>query len=294
MGFFSRVPIELPEAGRPIIPSVANWGVSTTMTVAFGHGVAEPPLSIVRGTAATVNGGFLLRPTLVAGQAASADATDGAPDAGQTIPPDAERLISAANSDILRKILRLDVAKGTGQKAESPGYYVGGKTGTAEKIGPHGGYLKHVNVSAFTGIFPMNAPRYAIYVMLDSPKPTAQTHGWTTAGWNAAPTASHMITRIAPMLGLFPDTQHETAIEAALAIPMKPAVPRGYRALGPGNDPGTARLHEHERETEATAHPRGHAARSHDAAQAAQLAGHTEHAANDLPGPPGHRVHDRG
>ncbi|MBL7240198.1 penicillin-binding protein 2 [Komagataeibacter rhaeticus] len=294
MGFFSRVPIELPEAGRPIIPSGANWGVSTTMPVAFGHGVAEPPLSIVRGTAATANGGFLLRPTLVAGQAASADATDGAPDAGQTIPPDAERLISAANSDILRKILRLDVAKGTGQKAESPGYYVGGKTGTAEKIGPHGGYLKHVNVSAFTGIFPMNAPRYAIYVMLDSPKPTAQTHGWTTAGWNAAPTASHMITRIAPMLGLFPDTQHETAIEAALAIPMKPAVPRGYRALGPGNDPGTARLHEHERETEATAHPRGHAARSHDAAQAAQLAGHTEHAANDLPGPPGHRVHDRG
>ncbi|AHI25911.1 Peptidoglycan glycosyltransferase [Komagataeibacter xylinus E25] len=236
------------------------------MTVAFGHGVAEPPLSIVRGTAATANGGFLLKPTLVAADTAQDADAPSATDTPPGVPAGAERLISAANSDILRRILRLDVVKGTGQKAESPGYYVGGKTGTAEKIGPHGGYLKHVNVSAFTGIFPMNAPRYAIYVMLDSPRPTAQTHGWTTAGWNAAPTASHMITRIAPMLGLFPDTQHEAAIEASLAIPMKPAVPRGYRALGPGYDPGTAHLHEHEHETTA------HAAHVHAARKATSTA----------------------
>ncbi|WP_182356941.1 peptidoglycan D,D-transpeptidase FtsI family protein [Komagataeibacter europaeus] len=283
MGFFSRVPIELPEAGRPIVPSVHNWGVSTTMTVAFGHGVAEPPLSIVRGTAATANGGFLLKPTLLApdtaGQQADAPPAPDATDTPPGMPASAERLISAANSDILRRILRLDVAKGTGQKAESPGYYVGGKTGTAEKIGPHGGYLKHVNVSAFTGIFPMNAPRYAIYVMLDSPKPTAQTHGWTTAGWNAAPTASHMITRIAPMLGLFPDTQHAATIEASLAIPMRPAVPRGYRALGPGYDPGTAHLHEHEREVTGHAgHP--HAARK--ATSTAQVPARDLHASNDV------------
>ncbi|AZV38287.1 peptidoglycan D,D-transpeptidase FtsI family protein [Komagataeibacter xylinus] len=290
MGFFSRVPIELPEAGRPIIPSVHNWGVSTTMTVAFGHGVAEPPLSIVRGTAATANGGFLLRPTLVAAQ--SPTATDAPTDADAAMPADAERLISAANSDILRRILRLDVAKGTGQKAESPGYYVGGKTGTAEKIGAHGGYLKHVNVSAFTGIFPMNAPHYAIYVMLDSPKPTAQTHGWTTAGWNAAPTAAHMITRIAPMLGLFPDTQHEAAIEASLAIPMRPAVPRGYRALGPGYDPGTARLHEHEHETA----PRAAAARTHAARDVTEAApaSHALHARNEAGRAPGHHQRERG
>ncbi|MBL7233499.1 peptidoglycan D,D-transpeptidase FtsI family protein [Komagataeibacter oboediens] len=289
MGFFSRVPVELPEAGRPIIPSVHNWGVSTTMTVAFGHGVAEPPLSIVRGTAATANGGFLLRPTLVAAEASHDGTTPDAPDAAPGMPADAERLISAANSDILRKILRLDVAKGTGQKAESPGYYVGGKTGTAEKIGPHGGYLKHVNVSAFTGIFPMNAPRYAIYVMLDSPKPTAQTHGWTTAGWNAAPTASHMITRIAPMLGLFPDTQHTAAIEASLAIPMKPAVPRGYRALGPGYDPGTAHLHEHEREATGR-----HAHTSRGTADTAQVPARNLHARNDVDSLPAPHLRNRG
>ncbi|MBV0889568.1 penicillin-binding protein 2 [Komagataeibacter oboediens] len=289
MGFFSRVPVELPEAGRPIIPSVHNWGVSTTMTVAFGHGVAEPPLSIVRGTAATANGGFLLRPTLVAAEASHDGTTPDAPDAAPGMPADAERLISAANSDILRKILRLDVAKGTGQKAESPGYYVGGKTGTAEKIGPHGGYLKHVNVSAFTGIFPMNAPRYAIYVMLDSPKPTAQTHGWTTAGWNAAPTASHMITRIAPMLGLFPDTQHTAAIEASLAIPMKPAVPRGYRALGPGYDPGTAHLHEHERGATGR-----HAHTSRGTADTAQVPARNLHARNDVDSLPAPHPRNRG
>ncbi|PYD47824.1 peptidoglycan D,D-transpeptidase FtsI family protein [Novacetimonas pomaceti] len=248
MGFFSRVPIELPEAGRPIVPSTHNWGISTVMTVAFGHGVAEPPLAIVRGTAATANGGFLLKPTLLLHDQDRTPGGSPAPDASDAAAPvpGAERLISAANSTILRKILRLDVAGGTGKSAESPGYFVGGKTGTAEKIGAHGGYLKHVNVSAFTGIFPMNAPRYAVYVMLDSPKATPQTHGWTTAAWNAAPTASHIITRIAPMMGLFPDTTHQQAIESSLFIPMRPAVPHGYRALGPGNDPGTAHMQQAE------------------------------------------------
>ncbi|ACI52906.1 Peptidoglycan glycosyltransferase [Gluconacetobacter diazotrophicus PA1 5] len=246
MGFFSPAPIELPEAGRPIVPQTRNWGISTVMTVGFGHGVAEPPLAIVRGTAATVNGGLLLHPTLLARDDAGTDAPaapssdpsptePGAPAAAGT------RVISPEISALLRRILRLDVTQGTGKSAESPGYFVGGKTGTAEKIGPHGGYLKHVNVAAFTSIFPMNAPRYAVYVMLDSPKATPQTHGWTTAAWNAAPTVSKIVTRIGPMLGLFPNTANAQAIDEALAIPMEPAVPRGYRALGPGNDPGDPR-----------------------------------------------------
>ncbi|WP_373320247.1 peptidoglycan D,D-transpeptidase FtsI family protein [Gluconacetobacter sacchari] len=270
MGFFAPVPIELPEAGRPIVPQTRNWGISTVMTVGFGHGVAEPPLAIVRGTAATVNGGILLRPTLMARdgeQAADEQAgnarpipavAEGAPPVltpaalatpAQAAPetadasamPGAQRVISPEISALLRRILRLDVTKGTGKTAESPGYFVGGKTGTAEKIGPHGGYLKHVNVSAFTSIFPMNAPRYAVYVMLDSPKATPQTHGWTTAAWNAAPTVSKIVTRIGPMLGLFPNTTNPQAVDDALAIPLQPAVPRGYRPLGPGNDPGDPR-----------------------------------------------------
>ncbi len=271
MGFFAPVPVELPEAARPLVPR--QWGLATTMTVGFGHGVAEPPLAIVRGTAATVNGGILVTPTLLDQEDPAPPAPDASPaeefEQGvqsaalrQTLPtlatgtgapmpeapviPQGVRVLSESNSALLRRLLRLDVTQGTGRTAESPGYFVGGKTGTAEKIGPHGGYLKHVNISAFTSIFPMNAPRYAVYVMLDSPQPTPQTHGWTTAGWNAAPTVSRVISRIGPMLQIFPDVEHAAQIDAQLAIPMHPAVPRGVRPLGPGNDPGDPRKLEAE------------------------------------------------
>lgn len=271
MGFFAPVPVELPEAARPLVPR--QWGLATTMTVGFGHGVAEPPLAIVRGTAATVNGGILVTPTLLDQEDPAPPAPDASPaeefEQGvqsaalrQTLPtlptgtgapmpeapviPQGVRVLSESNSALLRRLLRLDVTQGTGRTAESPGYFVGGKTGTAEKIGPHGGYLKHVNISAFTSIFPMNAPRYAVYVMLDSPQPTPQTHGWTTAGWNAAPTVSRVISRIGPMLQIFPDVEHAAQIDAQLAISMHPAVPRGVRPLGPGNDPGDPRKLEAE------------------------------------------------
>ncbi|GAN91635.1 cell division transpeptidase FtsI [Gluconobacter frateurii M-2] len=264
MGFFNRVPVELPEAGRPLVPASKNWGISTVMTVGFGHGVAEPPLAIVRGTAATVNGGILLKPTLVARDqqdeaqtpdaklrpvAYKPDETDNGNDIGAQTPV-GTRVLSEKTSALLRKLLRLDVTVGSGKSAEVPGYYVGGKTGTAEKIGAHGGYLKHVNVSAFTSVFPMNNPHYAVYVMLDSPQGTAATHGWTTAAWNAAPTVKKIISRVGPILNQFPDTANKDAIEASLAIPMNPSVPTGYRALGPGNDPGDPRNQAHSSKTQ--------------------------------------------
>ncbi|MXV44665.1 penicillin-binding protein 2 [Saccharibacter sp. 17.LH.SD] len=231
MGFLNRVPIELPEAGRPIVPSRKNWGYTTVMTVGFGHGVAEPPLAIVRGTAATGNGGFLITPTLLARNHDNDDVV-----MSDTIGP---RVLSEKTSNTLRRILRLVVTKGIGKRAESPGYFVGGKTGTAEKISAHGTYLKNVNITAFTGLFPVNAPRYALYVMLDAPKPTAETHGWTTAGWIAAPTFSKIVTRTAPMLGLFPpDPARAAQIEEQLAIPLIPPIPRGAHAFGPGHEAG--------------------------------------------------------
>ncbi|MFT8769807.1 MAG: penicillin-binding protein 2 [Gluconobacter cerinus] len=264
MGFFNRVPVELPEAGRPLVPASKNWGLSTVMTVGFGHGVAEPPLAIVRGTAATVNGGILLKPTLVARDQQDEsqtpdpkvrpvvykpDEADSGDDIGAQTPV-GTRVLSEKTSALLRKLLRLDVTLGSGKSAEVPGYYVGGKTGTAEKIGAHGGYLKHVNVSAFTSVFPMNNPHYAVYVMLDSPQGTAATHGWTTAAWNAAPTVKKIISRVGPILNQFPDTANKDAIDASLAIPMNPSVPAGYRALGPGNDPGDPRNQAHTPKTQ--------------------------------------------
>ena len=248
MGFFAKVPVELPEAGHPIVPSLRSWGLSTVMTVAFGHGVAEAPLAIVRGTAAAANGGVLVTPTLlarprpaegpaaagvgVAGDAAvlptppPLGAGDVDTDGQAEILPQGPKLLSDHNSMLLRKMLRLVVTRGIGKPAEVPGYFIGGKTGTAEKVGPRGGYLKHVNVTAFTGIFPMNDPRYAVYVMLDSPQATRQTHGWTTSAWNSAPTVAKIVARIGPMMDMFPNTSTgAAAIDASLDIPMQPAAP---------------------------------------------------------------------
>jgi cell division protein FtsI (penicillin-binding protein 3) len=219
----------------------------------------------VRGTAAAANGGILVRPTLLArpvqptpdapelAQASGGSAIqpvsatlplgegDVEADGAAEIVPQGPKLLSDHNSLLVREMLRLVVTKGIGKSADVPGYFVGGKTGTAEKIGPHGGYLKHVNVAAFTGIFPMNTPRYAVYVMLDSPVGNKETHGWTTAGWVAAPAVAKIVARIGPMLGLFPNTTDADAVDASIAIPMQPAPPPGARPLGPGNDPGDPR-----------------------------------------------------
>jgi cell division protein FtsI (penicillin-binding protein 3) len=108
----------------------------------------------------------------------------------------------------MRALLRLVVMKGTGKKADAPGYRVGGKTGTAQKIiGGH--YSKTVNLTSFAGVFPMEDPRYVIVAMLDEPKSTKETYGFTTAGWNVAPVVSKTISRIAPMLGIVPDLNRE-------------------------------------------------------------------------------------
>jgi cell division protein FtsI (penicillin-binding protein 3) len=209
MGMFRKVGIELPEAGLPIVPPVANWKEATTMTVGFGHGIAVSPLHVVRGTAALANGGYVLQPTILA---------HGPDDPA----PEGRRIMNPATSNIIRKMMRLVVTDGYGKPADVPGYFVGGKTGTAEKVGGHV-YRKHANVSAFISVFPMNAPRYAVYFMLDEPHGDKSTGGYSTAGAVSAPGAGRVIARIAPMLGLFPDIADEPTIQASLSIPMEPA-----------------------------------------------------------------------
>jgi len=210
MGFFSRIGIELPEAGLPIIPPASNWREAATMTIGFGHGIAVSPLHVVRGTAAIANGGIVLRPTLLA-------LPEGA-------TPEGTRIMQESTSAVMRKLMRLVVTAGYGKKADVPGYFVGGKTGTAEKVGAHG-YRKHTNVSAFVSVFPMNAPAYAVYMMLDEPHGNASTGFFSTAGQVSAPAAGRVIARIGPMLGLFPETTNAAAIEASLAIPLQPDRP---------------------------------------------------------------------
>ncbi|MFC7476124.1 peptidoglycan D,D-transpeptidase FtsI family protein [Dankookia sp. GCM10030260] len=213
MGMLNRLGLEVPETARPLAPSANAWRDINTMTVAFGHGISVTPLHVVNAVSAIANGGILRQPTIVA-----------QPDG---VARDGTRVLSEKTSDTMRKLMRLVVTDGSGKGAEVAGYFVGGKTGTAEKSAARGGYLKDRRVAAFVGAFPMNQPRYAIYVMVDEPKPNAQSHGYATAGWVAAPAAGAVIRRVAPILGMVPETDRIPQIQQTIAIPLQPGRPAG-------------------------------------------------------------------
>jgi cell division protein FtsI (penicillin-binding protein 3) len=112
-------------------------------------------------------------------------------------------VLKPTTSRDMRYLLRLNAEKGTATLANVPGYYVGGKTGTAEKV-VNGRYSKHKLLTDFMAVLPADQPRYLLMVMLDEPKPVPGTHGFATAGWNAGPTAAKVIARVAPLLDLEP------------------------------------------------------------------------------------------
>jgi cell division protein FtsI (penicillin-binding protein 3) len=194
MGFLNRVEVELRERGRTLTPGKA-WGPIETMTVGFGHGIAVTPLHLANGYATLFNGGIYRPSTLL--KVAK----------GRPVAP-GRRVFSEATSYKMRSLLRLVVTDGTGKRADAPGYRVGGKTGTAEKL-LNGRYTSSAVVTTFAGVFPIDEPRYAMVMMLDDPKGTAETFGFHTAGWNIGPAYSRAVSRIAPMLGVRPDKNRE-------------------------------------------------------------------------------------
>lgn len=200
MGFLDKVEVELPERGRALTPS--TWGPLETMTVGFGQGIAVAPLQLAMGYATLFDGGIYRPPTILK--------------VGPNHPlAKGRRVFTADTSYRMRSLLRLVVMKGTGRKADAPGYRVGGKTGTAQKI-INGRYSNSVNITSFAGVFPMDDPRYVIVVMLDAPQATPETYGFTTAGWNVAPVVSKTVSRIAPMLGVTPDMHREPDMSEVL------------------------------------------------------------------------------
>jgi cell division protein FtsI (penicillin-binding protein 3) len=201
MGFLDRVEIELKERGRPLTPG-SRWGPFETMTIGFGQGIAVAPLQLAMGYATLFDNGIYHPPTILK--------------VGPDHPlPQGRRVFSADTSYRMRSLLRLVVMKGTGKKADAPGYRVGGKTGTAQKL-INGRYSQTINITSFAGVFPMDDPRYVIVVMLDEPKATKETYGFTTAGWNVAPVVSRTVSRIAPMLGVAPNMHREPNMSEVL------------------------------------------------------------------------------
>ena len=188
MGQLTRLRTELPESAQPLVPR--RWGELNTVTIAFGHGLSVAPLQAVMAIGALVNGGKLIPPTFLKRTEEEAMAL-------------AKQVIKPETSTKMRYLMRLNAEKGTAGKADVWGFYVGGKTGTSEKV-VGGRYSKHRLLNTFTAVFPADQPRYQLLILLDEPQAVAGTHGYATSGWNAAPTAGAVISRVAPLLGLEP------------------------------------------------------------------------------------------
>jgi cell division protein FtsI (penicillin-binding protein 3) len=201
LGQLDRLRTELPESAEPIVPK--RWGELNTITIAFGHGLSVAPLQAVMGTAALVNGGRLIQPTFLRRTPEQVEAAS-------------RQVIRPETSNAMRFLMRLNSERGSGRRAEVDGFYVGGKTGTSEKV-IGGRYSKDKSLNSFMAVFPADQPRYLLLIMLDEPRGIPETHGLATAGFNAAPTAGRVIARAAPLLGLQPRFDMPPAMQAIQA-----------------------------------------------------------------------------
>ena len=201
-GLLSPAVTELKEVGRPLVPS--PWRNINTMTISYGHGIAVSPLQLVSAVSAVVNGGIRRPATFLK----------------KTPPVTGQRVIRTETSQLIREMMRLVVLHGSGRKADAKGYLVGGKSGTADKV-EGGGYAKNSRASSFVGVFPMTRPRYLVYVMVDEPKGIKETYGFATGGWVAAPVVKAVVERMAPLLGLPPRLETQTADANSEALLVK-------------------------------------------------------------------------
>ena len=192
LGLLASTRTEIPERARPLYPS--NWGQVETATIGFGHGISVTPLAFVTAAATVVNGGRRIQPTFLK--------QDGDRRGDQVLKPE--------TSLKMRELLRYVVTDGTGKNADIPGYDVGGKTGSAEK-NAGGRYIAHKLLTSFCAVFPIDNPRYLVFVMLDEPH--GESAVMALAGHTAAPLAGDVIAHIAPMLEM-PNT-------AAVPVPGK-------------------------------------------------------------------------
>lgn len=191
MGMLEATGFEIVEAatGKPLLPK--NWSELSTMTISYGHGLSTSPMHLAVGYAAIANGGLKVKPTILK----------------QDGPQVGERVISERSAGAARKMLRRVVTEGTASFGDVAGYAVGGKTGTADKPRPQGGYYEDKVIATFASIFPAHDPRYVLIVTLDEAVDTTGEKPRRTAGWTAVPVAAEMIKRIAPLLGLRPTVE---------------------------------------------------------------------------------------
>jgi cell division protein FtsI (penicillin-binding protein 3) len=201
LGLLEPTTVEMVEAptGEPLLP--AQWSEISLLTISYGHGLSTSPLHLAAAYATVANGGLRVTPTLVR----------------QDEHRPGPRVLSEGVSRESVSMLRQVVTRGTASFANVPGYEVAGKTGTADKPRPTGGYYDDKVIATFAGVFPASDPEYVIIVSLDEPVETSGTEPRRTAGWTAVPVAAELVRRAAPLLGLRP------AVEVASGDGVTPA-----------------------------------------------------------------------
>ena len=201
LGFFEPTSFEIVEAsgGKPLLPQ--RWQELSTVTVSYGHGLSSSPMHLAAGYSAIANGGHKVTPTL-------------RKQSGPVVGP---RVMSERAAADARAMLRAVVTEGTASFAEVPGYQIGGKTGTADKPGPRGGYLEDTVIATFASMFPAHDPKYVLIVTLDEPVETSGDKPRRTAGWTAVPVAAEMVRRVAPLLGLRPTVEPDSLADITLS-----------------------------------------------------------------------------
>jgi cell division protein FtsI (penicillin-binding protein 3) len=181
-GLMSRAPFEIPSEA-PILPG--EWSDSTLASLSFGYGISITPMQMAAAMGALTNGGRFIPLTLRKG---------GRPDVR------GRQIVSPETSLTMLDLMRRNVVRGSGGRAEAPGLRVGGKTGSANKS-VNGRYNTAHAVGTFAGVFPadgpVNARRYQILVLIDEPQTYPRTGGYV-----AAPAVGRIADRIAGFLGV--------------------------------------------------------------------------------------------
>ncbi|RYG74077.1 stage V sporulation protein D [Lentibacillus lipolyticus] len=211
-GFGKKTGIDLRGEGKGILFDEENVGPVELGTTSFGQGVSVTPIQQVMAVAAAINGGKLYEPRI------AKEWID--PQTGETVdkmkPNLKENVISKETSKKVRRALESVVAKGTGRSAYVDGYRVGGKTGTAQKVGPDGNYLANNHILSFIGFAPADDPEIVVYVAIDNPKAGAQFGGVV-----AAPIVGTIIHDSLQVMGIEPS---KGGLEKEYTWPDKPKV----------------------------------------------------------------------
>jgi cell division protein FtsI (penicillin-binding protein 3) len=187
LGMLDASGLELAEAARtkPLLPEY--WTDLSSMTISFGHGLAASPMHLAAAYATIANDGVKVTPTLLKGP-----------------QPEGERVFSERTAREMLRVMRQVVVRGTATRTDVPGFEIGGKTGTAEKPGPRGGYDRNRVISTFASVFPTSDPEYVLIVSLDEPTDRSGRKPVRGAGRTAVPVAAEIIRRVTPLLGMRP------------------------------------------------------------------------------------------